>query len=75
MVDLFFSFASFGFSEPYWYFFGGLSVVTARLAAKLAPEGGRVAVRPSSGAKRRRLGSPLRPRQTLARPTSRLRTR
>jgi hypothetical protein len=36
-VDLFFSFASFGFSEPYWYFFGGLSVVTARLALKLAP--------------------------------------
>jgi putative inorganic carbon (hco3(-)) transporter len=36
-VDLFFSFASFGFSEPYWYFFGGLSVVTARLAAALAP--------------------------------------
>ncbi len=75
MVDLFFSFASFGFSEPYWYFFGGLSVVTARLATKLAPDGGRVAVRPSSGAKRRRLESPLRPRQTLARPTSRLRTR
>jgi len=75
MVDLFFSFASFGFSEPYWYFFGGLSVVTARLATKLAPDGGRLAVRPSSGAKRRRLGSPLRPRQTLARPTSRVRTR
>ncbi|MBV9344291.1 MAG: O-antigen ligase family protein, partial [Gammaproteobacteria bacterium] len=36
-VDLFFSFAAFGFSEPYWYFFGGLSVVTARLAVKLAP--------------------------------------
>ena len=36
-VDLFFSFAAFGFSEPYWYFFGGLSVVTARLALKLAP--------------------------------------
>jgi putative inorganic carbon (HCO3(-)) transporter len=36
-VDLFFSFASFGLSEPYWYFVGGLSVVTARLAVKLAP--------------------------------------
>lgn len=36
-VDLFFSFASFGFSEPYWYFVGGLSVVTARLAVKLVP--------------------------------------
>src|SRR5882762_5283061 len=37
MVDLFYSFASFGLSEPYWYFVGGLSVVTARLAVKLAP--------------------------------------
>ena len=36
-VDLFFSFASYGLSEPYWYFLGGLSVVTARLAVKLAP--------------------------------------
>ena len=36
-VDLFFSFASYGLSEPYWYFVGGLSVVTARLAVKLAP--------------------------------------
>ena len=36
-VDLFFSFASYGLSEPYWYFIGGLSVVTARLAVKLAP--------------------------------------
>jgi len=36
-VDLFFSFAAFGFSEPYWYFFGGLSVATARLAVKLVP--------------------------------------
>jgi len=36
-VDLFFSFASFGLSEPYWYFLGGLSVVTSRLAVKLAP--------------------------------------
>ena len=45
MVDLFFSFASFGFSEPYWYLFGGLSVVTARLAAKLAPETEELALR------------------------------
>jgi putative inorganic carbon (HCO3(-)) transporter len=36
-VDLFFSFAAYGLSEPYWYFLGGLSVVTARLALKLAP--------------------------------------
>jgi putative inorganic carbon (hco3(-)) transporter len=36
-VDLFFSFASYGLSEPYWYFYGGISVVTARLAIKLAP--------------------------------------
>lgn len=34
-VDLFYSFAAYGLSEPYWYFIGGLSVVTARLAAKL----------------------------------------
>ena len=38
-VDLFFSLASFGLSEPYWYFVGGLSVVTARLAVKVAPPG------------------------------------
>jgi putative inorganic carbon (hco3(-)) transporter len=36
-VDLFFSFAAYGLSEPYWYFLGGLSVVTARLAVRLAP--------------------------------------
>lgn len=36
-VDLFFSFAGYGLSEPYWYFVGGLSVVTARLAVNLAP--------------------------------------
>jgi hypothetical protein len=36
-VDLFFSFASFGLSEPYWYFVGGLTVVTVRLATALAP--------------------------------------
>src|ERR1700682_4609515 len=44
-VDLFFSFASYGLSEPTWYFVGGLSVVTARLAVKLAPP----AVSDSSG--------------------------
>jgi O-antigen ligase len=37
-VDLFFSFASFGLSEPYWYFIGGLSVVTSEVATRLAPE-------------------------------------
>jgi hypothetical protein len=36
-VDLFFSFASFGLSEPDWYFVGGLTVVTVRLATALAP--------------------------------------
>ena len=35
-VDLFFSFAAYGLSEPYWYFFGGLSVVTVRHAARLS---------------------------------------
>jgi putative inorganic carbon (HCO3(-)) transporter len=42
-VDLFFSFAAFGLNEPYWYFVGGLSVVTARLAATLSPAAARVA--------------------------------
>jgi hypothetical protein len=37
-VDLFFSFASYGLSEPYWYLIGGLAVVTTRLAVKLAAE-------------------------------------
>jgi putative inorganic carbon (hco3(-)) transporter len=36
-VDLFFSFASYGVSEPYWYFLGGLSVATSQLAIRLAP--------------------------------------
>jgi putative inorganic carbon (HCO3(-)) transporter len=39
-VDLFFSFAAFGLGEPYWYFIGGLCVVTARLAAELSPAAG-----------------------------------
>ncbi len=34
-TDLFYSFAAYGLSEPYWYFYGGLSVATARLAVKL----------------------------------------
>ncbi len=76
-VDLFFSFASFGFSEPYWYFFGGLSVATARLAVKLVPEAATAA---STG--RRRRGVPLRGRSglpprrpLLPRPAPRARTR
>jgi len=35
-VDLFFSFAAYGLSEPYWYLIGGLTVVTTRLAIKFA---------------------------------------
>jgi hypothetical protein len=68
-VDLFFSFASFGFSEPYWYFFGGLSVATARLAVKLVPEAASVAV---TGRQRRgllRRGRPsLPPRRPALQP-------
>jgi hypothetical protein len=36
-VDLFFSFAGYGLSEPYWYLIGGLSVATTRLAMRLSP--------------------------------------
>jgi putative inorganic carbon (HCO3(-)) transporter len=62
-VDLFYSFASFGLSEPYWYFVGGLSVVTARLAVKLAPpavndsseRGPEIAVRKIRGRRRARV--------------------
>jgi O-antigen ligase len=62
-VDLFFSFASYGLSEPPWYFIGGLSVVTARLALKLAPpgvnensdRGPETAVRKSRGRRRARV--------------------
>jgi len=43
-VDLFFSFAAFGLSEPYWYFFGGLSVVTARMATKISESRGESAL-------------------------------
>jgi putative inorganic carbon (hco3(-)) transporter len=41
-VDLFYSFAAYGLSEPYWYFIGGISVVTARLAVKVAAETGQL---------------------------------
>ncbi len=77
-VDLFFSFASFGFSEPYWYFFGGLSVVTARLAAKLAPASAVLpAPSPLRGGLRRRTGPApaTRPRGALARTLPRPRPR
>ncbi len=75
-VDLFFSFASFGFSEPYWYFFGGLSVATARLAVKLVPEVASVAL---TGRPRRALlgrGRPGLPprRPALPRPARHART-
>lgn len=49
-VDLFFSFAAFGLGEPYWYFIGGLSVVTARLAGKLSPETANLATGKRGGA-------------------------
>jgi O-antigen ligase len=76
-VDLFFSFAAFGFSEPYWYFFGGLSVVTARLALKLAPA---MQLAPAPGGRRagrllRGVRGSLRPRGISQRPAPRLRTR
>lgn len=76
-VDLFFSFAAFGFSEPYWYFFGGLSVVTARLALKLAPA---TQLAPAPHGRRagrllRGVRGSLRPRGVSQRPAPRLRTR
>jgi hypothetical protein len=76
-VDLFFSFAAFGFSEPYWYFFGGLSVVTARLALKLAPATQLVPAPEARRAGRllRGVRGSLRPRGMSQRPASRLRTR
>jgi putative inorganic carbon (hco3(-)) transporter len=62
-VDLFFSFASYGLSEPYWYFIGGLSVVTARLAVKLAPTTtSSEASQPSEAPARRKLGGRRRAR-------------
>ena len=50
-------------SEPYWCFVGGLSVVTARLAVKVAPpvvndssgRGPAIAVRNSRGRRRARV--------------------
>jgi len=76
-VDLFFSFAAFGFSEPYWYFFGGLSVVTARLALKLAPATQLAPVPEGRRAGRllRGVRGSLRPRGMSQRPASRLRPR
>jgi putative inorganic carbon (hco3(-)) transporter len=38
-VLIFFSLASYGLSEPYWYFLGGLVTAAAALAAKYAREG------------------------------------
>ncbi len=38
MVYLFFSIASYGLSEPYWYCIGGLCVVAAKLATQLSDE-------------------------------------
>jgi putative inorganic carbon (HCO3(-)) transporter len=61
-VDLFYSFAAYGLSEPYWYFLGGLSVVTARLAVKLT------SASPPGGPRRQLQGSkPLAVRKTGAR--------
>jgi O-antigen ligase len=76
-VDLFFIFAAFGFSEPYWYFFGGLSVVTARLALKLAPATQLVPAPEARRAGRllRGVRGSLRPRGLSQRPAPRLRTR
>lgn len=38
MVYIFFSLASYGLLEPYWYIIGGLSVVTAQLATRIAAQ-------------------------------------
>jgi len=38
-VLIFFSFASYGLSEPYWYFLGGLVSAAAALASRLAESG------------------------------------
>jgi hypothetical protein len=59
-VDLFFSFASFGLSEPYWYFLGALSVVTARLAVKLATVTTSDAASQRSGAPTQSIGGRVR---------------
>ena len=62
-VDLFFSFASYGLSEPYWYLIGGLTVVTTRLAVKFASA---VAPAAADGAAAQGLAQP-RPRNIGAR--------
>jgi hypothetical protein len=36
IVYLFFSIASYGLSEPYWYFIGGLCVVAAKLTTQMS---------------------------------------
>ena len=66
-VDLFFSFASFGLSEPYWYLVGGLTVVTVRLATALAPAAGDVSARarPALRGVRRLQPGALRSRRAL----------
>lgn len=38
MVYIFFSLASYGLLEPYWYIIGGLSVVTAQMATRIAAQ-------------------------------------
>jgi putative inorganic carbon (hco3(-)) transporter len=60
-VDLFFSFASFGLSEPYWYFLGGLSVVTSEIAARLAPSSTALAVQKARVKGKMSLGKGVRP--------------
>jgi O-antigen ligase/polysaccharide polymerase Wzy-like membrane protein len=74
-VDLFFSFASFGLSEPYWYFVGGLSVVTVRLAVKLAPAEGNAALAREASAGTRGSGARRRARMPFPRAARGLRTR
>jgi hypothetical protein len=70
-VDLFFSFAAYGLNEPYWYFIGGLSVVTARLAIKLSPASANAVpeTRGAAGAawKRRKRRAVVAPRSGRAR--------
>jgi putative inorganic carbon (hco3(-)) transporter len=76
-VDLFFSFAAFGFSEPYWYFFGGLSVATARLAVKLVPAVAEIPALQRRGRRKLTRGprAAVPSRTLLPRPVPRARTR
>jgi putative inorganic carbon (hco3(-)) transporter len=69
-VDLFFSFAAFGLSEPYWYFIGGLSVATARLAAKLSPAAAAAVAAAENQRRVRRGARPLRPLRGTRRGTA-----